>query len=318
MERVVSVSSHDSGTVSSTTKHSLSPRKWLSSLLRTHSWLPLAATLLSAGLFVALLWLGFPILWVMGAGILLASTSYAQGYGARALKSVNAPSLRQYHRRQYEEVWDSLSLSSWQARWATSGEQTEASLQRSAARAVGNILNLAKVGAVDEVLEIGCGVGRIGLELAPRCQFWTGADISGNMLAVATERLAKLQNVRLVKLDRVGLHLFEANSFDVVYSTNMFDHLDETDRWLYIRDALRVLREGGRLFIDNTDLESDGGWNAFANGATEFDNERRPPYTPTPATGAEYMAYAWRAGFQQIEIHKRTPLLILTASKTTR
>ena len=313
----MSVRSHESDTVPSTAKYALSLRKWLSSLLRTHSWLPLAATLLSAGLFVAVLGLGFPLFWVMGTGILLASTSYVHGYCGRALKRVNAPPLAQYHRRQYEEVWDSLAASSWQARWATSGEQTEAGLQRSAGRAVRNILDLVKIDAGDELLEIGCGVGRIGLELAPHCRFWTGVDISGNMLAVARERLAKLQNVRLVKLDHVGLHLFEAHSFDVVYSTNMFDHLDETDRWLYIRDALFVLREGGRLFIDNTDLESDAGWKDFANGASALDNEGRPPYTPTPATGAEYMAYARRAGFQQIEIHRRTPLLILTARKPT-
>jgi len=303
--------------VSSTTKNSLSLRKWLFSFVRTHSWLPLATTVLSAGLFVAALGLRSPLLWVTAAGILLAITSYVYGYSARALKYVNAPWLEQYHRTQYEKVWDALAASSWQARWAASGEAAEAGLQRSAARAVGNILDLAKIEAGDDVLEIGCGVGRIGLELAPRCRFWTGVDISGNMLAVARTRLAKLQNVRLVKLDRAGLHPFEAHSFDVAYSTNVFDHLDKTDRWLYIREALRVLREGGRLFIDNTDLESDAGWNAFANGAGAFDDKERPPYTPTPATAAEYMTYARRAGFQQIQVHKRPSLLILTASKFT-
>lgn len=54
------------------------------------------------------------------------------------------------------------------------------------------------------MLEIGCGVGRIGLELALRCRFWTGVDISANMLAVASERLSGLKNVRLTKLAAHG------------------------------------------------------------------------------------------------------------------
>ena len=94
----------------------------------------------------------------------------------------------------------------------------------------------------------------------------------------------------------------------------MFDHLDETDRWIYIRDAFRVLREGGRLFVDNMDLESDAGWNVFANTSARGDQER-PPYNPTPATAAEYIAYARRAGLDTIEVHRRTPLLILVANK---
>jgi len=304
----------DGGTVSATNFFN-SPRKWLSALLRTHSWLPVVVALLSAGLFMMVAVLRLPPSLIIGTGLLLAITFYAYGYTIHALKYVTPPQLTQFHRKQYEQVWDSLAASSWEARWAASGEQREIGLRRSAERALHNILSLAKIGLRDDVLEIGCGVGRIALELAPRCGSWTGGDISGNMLVVAGERLAQLQNVRLVKLDHVGLAQFQPSSFDVVYSTNMFDHLDETDRWLYIRDAFRVLRSGGRLYVDNTDLESDAGWSAFANGASAGGDKERPPYLPTPATAAEYAAYARHAGFQQIEIYKRTPLLILIAVK---
>jgi ubiquinone/menaquinone biosynthesis C-methylase UbiE len=114
-----------------------------------------------------------------------------------------------------------------------------------------------------ETLEIGCGVGRAGLVLAPHGGSWTGAAISTNMLTHARKRLSALANVRLVHLSGIGLHEFEDSSFDVVYSTNVFAHLDEVERWRYVEEAFRVLREGGRIYIDNTDLESDAGWAIF-------------------------------------------------------
>ena len=45
------------------------------------------------------------------------------------------------------------------------------------------MLELAVVGAQDEVLEIGCGLGRLGLALVPCCRCWTGADIFRKVLA---------------------------------------------------------------------------------------------------------------------------------------
>ena len=51
-------------------------------------------------------------------------------------------------------------------------------------------------------------------------------DISKNMLACAADRLVGLSNVRLVHLPAANLDPLSDNSFDLVYLTNMFDHLD--------------------------------------------------------------------------------------------
>src|SRR5258708_9174695 len=104
------------------------------------------------------------------------------------------------------------------------------------------------------------------------------------MLAKAPERLRGVSNVRLVRLQRVGLDQLESNSFDLVYSTNMLAHLDEMDRWRYVKDAFRVLRAGGRLCIDNVDLESEEGWGAFSSRAALSQQLDRPPNLPTPST----------------------------------
>jgi SAM-dependent methyltransferase len=290
-------------------------RSSASSLIRKHRWLPAISTLASAFAFGAVVVRGAHFSEALGTAAALAFAAYVWGYSARAFKVLNYPSLLNLPRRQYAQVWDALAASPALARAAACGQESESALRRSAERPLKNLTELAGVRPQDDILEFGCGVARIGLEIAPRCYTWTGVDMSANMLTCAAERLQGLSNVRLVKLQQVGLDPLESNSFDLVYSTNMLAHLDEMDRWRYVQDAFRVLRPRGRLCIDNVDLESDEGWEAFARGADASQESERPPYSPRLSTAAELTTYALRAGFVQVQAHKRPPLVIVTAVK---
>lgn len=115
-------------------------------------------------------------------------------------------------------------------------------------------LEVARLDRSSRVLEIGCGLARVGRELAPHVGEWHGADISAGMLARARERLDGLPNVHLHELSDVTLGSFGDGSFDFVYATTVFMHLDKEDLYQYVLETFRVLKPGGQAFFDTWNL----------------------------------------------------------------
>lgn len=109
---------------------------------------------------------------------------------------------------------------------------------------------LALVGAElrpeDEVLDIGCGVGRLSRALAGRVAHVTGIDISAEMLALAGEHNAQLENVTWVQGDGTSLAGIADASVDACVSHVVFQHIPDPRITLgYVREMGRVLRPGG-------------------------------------------------------------------------
>jgi ubiquinone/menaquinone biosynthesis C-methylase UbiE len=291
-------------------------RRLASSLLRKYSWMPWAACLVNSLVLGAALVADLNLPYKFAAAAALAATSFVWGYWTQAVRRRLFPPLTHLHRRQYGAAWDLLAGSREEACAAAAGsKKDEEEFRSSAASTVQNLQGLARIRASDQVLEVGCGVGRIGRELAPHCSSWTGADISANMLHHASGRLRGIETVSLVRLHSVGLSEFEDNSFDVVYFTNMLMHLDEMDRWHYVEESLRVLRPDGRIFMDIIDIESEVGWSMFAHDAGRYRHLERPPYMPRFSNASELTVYLERAGFENIQTHRRSPLVIVTAVK---
>jgi len=153
----------------------------------------------------------------------------------------------------------------------------------------------------DVVLEIGCGVGRVGKVVAPLCRKWIGCDVASNMLSLTADRLKDLPNVELVELSGYDLSGVADTSVNVVYCTVVFMHLESWDRYNYILEAFRVLRSGGRIYVDNINLCSDGGWKVFETHRG-FSPANRPPHMTQNSTPQEIETYLKRAGFSDVRI----------------
>ena len=81
----------------------------------------------------------------------------------------------------------------------------------------------------------------------------------------------------------------------------MFMHLESWDRYNYISKAFRALRPGGRIYADNINLCSDGGWKVFETHRA-FSPENRPPHMTQNSTPQEIETYLTRAGFADVRI----------------
>jgi ubiquinone/menaquinone biosynthesis C-methylase UbiE len=217
-------------------------------------------------------------------------------------------------RSEYKKVWNDQAQAADLASVAVAGHSDEGTLEVTARGFIDTLRSTCGLTRNDVILEIGCGIARVGKPLSQECLRWYGADISGSMLAHAAARLKDRPNARLVELATVGLQEFPRDAFDLVYCTIVFMHLYEWDRYRYVEEAFRVLRPGGRCYFDNFSLDSEVGWNVFLEGA-RYPVERRPAHMSLSSTREELGIYLKRAGFEDIVIHDLPNQLIAVTGR---
>jgi SAM-dependent methyltransferase len=98
----------------------------------------------------------------------------------------------------------------------------------------------------DDVVEIGCGVGRLTRVLARQARSVVALDVSERMLAAAREHNTELMNVEWLQGDGSSLSGVADASADLCFSHVVFQHIPDPDITLaYVREMGRVLRPGG-------------------------------------------------------------------------
>ncbi len=211
-----------------------------------------------------------------------------------------APRAFLFRRSEYKAVWNSVSGSEDQAKCAVSG-YTDEELYRTTGEGTYNLLNhCVGIQKDDVILEIGAGVGRVGAVLAPLCRQWIGVDVSDNMVRHMKHRLAAHNNVRIVASNGYDLSPIASESVDLVYCTVVFMHLEEFERYGYVKEGFRILKPGGRMYVDNVNLLSDPGWKFFQEHC-DLPVKERPPQISHTSTPQELETYFRRAGFSDIK-----------------
>jgi len=96
-----------------------------------------------------------------------------------------------------------------------------------------------------QVLDYGCGVGRLLAPLAKRSRAVVGVDISAAMLEEAKENCKRdgVASVRLLHYDELGV--LQPASFDLVHSFIVFQHIPVARGELILRRLLNLIAEGG-------------------------------------------------------------------------
>lgn len=222
----------------------------------------------------------------------------------------------------YQEYWDRQSETTQAAICAVDGSVHESTVRQTGewtAKQVACALNLK---STDRILEIGCGVGRVGKELASRCSSWVGSDISPNMLRVAEQRLRDVPNITLQQLERSSFEgIFADGEFDKAYSVAVFCHLDKEDLFLYLRDLYRVIRPGGVIYVETWNLAHPIGWHRWEfevqNWSCLASNERKDAGRNQFCHPEEFALYVEQAGFDILAQFNDSPWIQIIAGKET-
>ena len=93
------------------------------------------------------------------------------------------------------------------------------------------------------ILEIGCGIGRILIPMRKIFGNVTGIDISSEMVLLGQKYVSDIPNCSIVENNGMDLAEFSDNSFDFCYSFIVFQHIPEKKIVEnYIKEVSRILK----------------------------------------------------------------------------
>jgi SAM-dependent methyltransferase len=107
------------------------------------------------------------------------------------------------------------------------------------------------------VVEIGPGAGRWTKHLLPHASRLILADISAACLDMCRHRFGDDGSVEYRLIEDCTLPFIPDDSIDVIWSYEVFVHINPSDTATYVGEFARVLRPGGRVIVHHSGTYSD-------------------------------------------------------------
>ncbi len=111
-----------------------------------------------------------------------------------------------------------------------------------------SLVRLLKPARKDQVLDLGCGVGRLTWYLQPRVARIAGVDVSAEMLQVARDHSKGQTNIEFDKMEGSKIP-FPDGSFHAVFTVWVLQHIGDDDLRELALEIYRVLKPGGRVVL---------------------------------------------------------------------
>jgi SAM-dependent methyltransferase len=148
--------------------------------------------------------------------------------------------------------------------WAFVHNVGDGDFQAVGAQLLRNLTDHAGLKPTDQVLDIGCGNGRVAEQLAPYLKAgggYVGFDISKAGIAACRRRFARQPHLRFEHLDVWNGEYNAAGkvaeletvfpaaeaSIDLAFATSVFTHMRMAGVERYLAETVRVLKPGGRI-----------------------------------------------------------------------
>jgi ubiquinone/menaquinone biosynthesis C-methylase UbiE len=136
------------------------------------------------------------------------------------------------------------------------------------------ILKRAGLKPTDTLVDLGCGTGRLAIQVVPTLVGgqYTGIDISRSMLNEARKRIEKgvpdppcrvswiHQTTPVFELDD--------NSIDMMCAFSVINHMEHEDAYLYFKEALRIVRPGGHFVFSCLPISTERAREVFFKSAS--------------------------------------------------
>jgi ubiquinone/menaquinone biosynthesis C-methylase UbiE len=150
------------------------------------------------------------------------------------------------------------------AQFSATAERYVDSSRHAAGDDLARLVELAQLRGNEHVLDIATGAGHTALAFAPHVADVVASDLTPRMLEVAQELATKrdIHNVRFVQAQAEALP-FDDASFDLVTCRVAPHHF--ADPAAFVGEAARVLRPGGRFFLDDQMAPDDPQLDEFVN-----------------------------------------------------
>lgn len=148
-----------------------------------------------------------------------------------------------------------------------------------------------------DVLDFGCGPGRVAQALAKRVELksFLGVDVVQPFLDYA--RTQTPTQYQFVNHREMGIPAPDA-SFDVAYAFGAFSNLLQQECFIYLQDIARVLKPQGRFVLSF--LEMADGWATFQS-TVDTQRGTKIPQVKTFIERSQVKAWAGQAGFEVIK-----------------
>lgn len=122
------------------------------------------------------------------------------------------------------------------------------------------LLDMAPLRSGDRVLDIGCGTGSFVTILKQRYPTIEVTGLDPDPIALARARRKAEQAKLSVRFDQgfADSLRYAAASFDLVFSSFMFHHLEGSNREKTLREVRRVLKPGGNFYLLDFEVSTSG------------------------------------------------------------
>lgn len=167
------------------------------------------------------------------------------------------------------------------------------------------------------VIDVGCGSGRLAMQLRryPRLRY-VGTDVVPQLLDYARRKTGR-PDFRFEPVDAITLPVPDAEA-DFVAFFSVFTHLLHEESYVYLQEAHRALRPGGKVVFSFLEYALQGAWPVFEANLDWVRKRYLAGHLNVFMHRADLTLWAERLGFELVAFQDgATPSIVVDSTTAT-